>query len=199
MAKRKVIVVNEENKPKNKPGELWKAIPDFPGYEVSNQGRVRSVDRYLECTNRFGNRERRFYRGRILLSRLKEGYPSVTLGGIHDERGYNIHVLLMRAFVGPYPSKDHEIAHDDGNRCNNFLSNLRYKTYQEQYQDRVRHGRAQRGEGHYNSKLTEQDVREIRKSKDTHRTLANRYGVTRGAIIQVKNGYSWKWLDVEDS
>ncbi len=65
-----------------------------------------------------------------------------------------------------------------------------------------------RGESHYLSKLTENDVLEIRKvygtkvdgKKQTYRRLAEKYGVGFGTIVHVVKGNTWKHLlnkDVE--
>lgn len=49
-----------------------------------------------------------------------------------------------------------------------------------------------RGEANGSSKLTEQDVREIRMSDDSLRTLGQRYGVAHNVIDRIKRGLIWK-------
>ena len=34
--------------------EIWKPIPGHDGYEVSDHGRVRSIDRVIEQSSRYG-------------------------------------------------------------------------------------------------------------------------------------------------
>ena len=169
---RQIVLVNGGEKTPSNPGEIWKPIPEFPGYEASNQGRIRSVDRRIRCENRLGQLEWRLYRGRILSpSVTSTGYPHVQIGkGGYNYSGEDVHKLVMLAFVGPCP-EDHEIGHRDGNPANAYLTNLRYVTYAENYQDQILHGRAHRGEKHYAAKLTESDVLEIRKSKQSNGTL----------------------------
>ena len=57
--------------------ELWKPIPKYEGiYQVSNFGRVKSLDRWVTCKN--GNRQRR--KERILkLRKNRGGYLIVAL------------------------------------------------------------------------------------------------------------------------
>jgi hypothetical protein len=62
-------------------------------------------------------------------------------------------------------------------------------------QDAAEKGRVARGEKHTRAKLTESQVREIRQSPAPYRTLADRYGVTPGAILNVKKRKTWAWLD----
>lgn len=107
--------------------EIWKDIPGFEGlYQVSDQGRVRSVDRKIPAMSRHGTRHLRTYKGKILRpGRLSSGHLSVVLG--HGAAGVTIHSLVMLAFVGPCPAGT-EICHNDRNPENNHLSNLRYDT-----------------------------------------------------------------------
>jgi len=51
-----------------------------------------------------------------------------------------------------------------------------------------------RGERHHSSKLTEDDIMDIRKllGVKLHREIADMYGVSRGAISKIARGESWK-------
>ncbi len=85
----------------------WKEIPGHPGYFASTDGRIRGM------------------LGRVLKSWLnrKDGYCQVRLG-----RGpkFYVHRLVMLTFVGPCP-EGHEVDHDDFDKTNNALSNLKYE------------------------------------------------------------------------
>jgi len=95
--------------------EEWRAV-GYPGYEVSNLGRVRSLDRWVDCINR-----RSFYKGKILKPCLdKAGYPLVKLPG---KKSRPVHRLLAEAFLG---ATQHDMVdHIDGNPKNNCVLNLR--------------------------------------------------------------------------
>lgn len=73
-------------------------------------------------------------------------------------------------------------------------SHLFVGTAQDNMDDRARKGRTVYGSKHSRTILTEQDVREIRKSTLSQRKIASQYGVSRGAIKEILNGNNWKWL-----
>lgn len=120
------------------PKEIWKSIPGYNGYEASNLGHVRSLERVLILRNRWGDLKPRRYRGRLLKQAINSfGYKCVKLGW-HAEKE-EVHRLVLLAFRGARPPR-HECAHWDGDPANNNLKNLRYATKSENYQDSVRHG-----------------------------------------------------------
>lgn len=125
--------------------EEWRGVAGFEdAYEVSNLGRVRSIDR-IEIWRRtilgkFIETERRLA-GKILKpSKKKAGHRWVSLG--RGNRVY-VHHLVLRAFVGPAPVGT-ESLHWDDDPCNNELTNLRWGTRAENIADyRRNHGRSQ--------------------------------------------------------
>jgi len=117
---------------KNSELEIWKPIPDWEEYEVSNLGRVRSLDRV---------RRQGLFKGKVLK-------PCIVGGGYHavglrhpfiKYRMYKIHKLVLSVFVGPRP-KGKETRHLDGDKTNNKLSNLCYGTKKQNEKDRIKHG-----------------------------------------------------------
>lgn len=126
--------------------ETWLPIPGYEEYYgVSDQGRVRSLDRIVEHRNRWGGINRRPVNGGMLsLDVVANGYRVVGLHRPGDKpRMDAIHRLVMLAFVGPRQD-GMEVCHTDGNRMNNTLSNLRYGTHSENAQDIIRHGKNQK-------------------------------------------------------
>jgi len=87
--------------------EIWAPIPGHDGYEASDQGRIRSRRRILKQFT------------------LRNGYKTTHLGRKHMNN--YVHHLVMRAFKGPTPV-GMEICHNDGNKSNPQLSNLRFDT-----------------------------------------------------------------------
>lgn len=72
--------------------EEWREIEGFPSYEVSSQGRVRSLDRMVNNSNG-GVRK---VAGRVLkLHKFPTGYTSVQL---NDKKTHLVHRLVGRAF-----------------------------------------------------------------------------------------------------
>ena len=118
--------------------EVWKQIAGYEGkYEVSNQGRVKSLDRIV-----YGKDGRRMVvKGRYLSqSPMKIGYVSASLwkNNVEDQR--LVHSLVLEAFVGPRPN-GMEVRHLDGKRNNNRLENLRWGTSSQNELDKQLHGR----------------------------------------------------------
>lgn len=132
--------------------ETWRPIPDFPGYDISDHGRVRS---YYACNDRA-----EWYISdapqRILRPGQSGGYPFVGLCTEHKRYSRRIHSLVLLAFVGPRPD-GLECCHNDGDPANNRLSNLRYDTHLANSADTHRH----RGEWP-GSKLNDSDVIRMR-------------------------------------
>ncbi len=114
------------------------AVVVEPGYEVTRDGRVFSVE-----TNWRG-------RGRFELTPdlNSHGYPSVRIYVQGRRKRIAVHRLVARAFLDERPSFSHEICHLDGDRTNNRAENLRWGTRAENAADRERHGRTSRGHSH---------------------------------------------------
>lgn len=115
--------------------EIWKPIEGFPGYDVSNMGRIRS---YWLKGRRGGLSEQL---QSIRLTQVNsEGYSIISLkknGG--SNCAVNVHYLVATAFLGSRPP-GLEICHNDGNKQNNAVSNLRYDTPSNNQFDAIRHG-----------------------------------------------------------
>lgn len=117
--------------------ETWIPVAGFPGYEVSDHGRVRSWrphTRLLEVP-------------RLLTGGSNpHGYRMVCLrveGG--RQKSPTIHRLVAAAFLGPRPAPPVgasriEVCHRDGDQTNNHASNLRYGTPKQNAADSIAHG-----------------------------------------------------------
>ena len=151
--------------------EIWKDIPGHPGYQVSTQGRVRSLDRVV-ITKRGSRR----YRGKILRPGkvTKQGHQCLPLG--KKSNGVLVHALVLKTFVGPRPARC-DIRHLDGNPLNNALSNLCYGSRGENEQDKVFHGKR---------KFTVEDIQRIRASSVPGRKLAKDYACSESMISAIR-------------
>lgn len=156
-------------------------------YEVSDAGRVRSKVREGKTTLGF-----RKYGGKILQPVKKtNGYLAVNFTRKGARRQVAIHRLVLSSFVEPSPS-GMEACHNDGDRENNRLENLRWDTRKENHADKKKHGTWQGGEKSGTSKLTDDLVRYIRASSESHETLANEIGVHKSCIEKVRYGETWR-------
>lgn len=161
--------------------ERWLPVVGFEGrYEVSDFGRVRSLDRYLVKKSRWGMETVELKEGRILRpGRMPGGHVSVSLG----KKSRCVHELVLRAFVGP-PPKGFECRHLNGTPNDNCLDNLQWSTRRRNFQDRKWH------DGTTATKLRPDDVREMRTMFGVFSTaeIAARFGVCQGTVRYVRSG-----------
>lgn len=92
--------------------EIWKDVVGYEGlYQVSNQGRVRSL-----------------YFGKIRMlkqRKLRTGYMQVGLTKTKKIKFYNVHRLVSAAFI-PNPDNLPEVNHKDEDKTNNTVENLEW-------------------------------------------------------------------------
>lgn len=151
-------------------------VPGHPGYQISSEGMV------------YGKK------GKLLkLFPGKSGYLRFTTIESGRWQQVSVHVMVCMAFHGPRPKGAHA-AHADGNILNNSAANLSWKSAQENEADKVLHDRRAWGVRHGMHKLTESEVREIRKSTELLRVLAERYSVSETNISYIRNRKSWRHI-----
>lgn len=109
--------------------EIWKDIKGFEGrYQVSNMGRVRSLDRDIVTTYR-GTVHTRHYKGRILIPRkTSNGYAFITLADSGINTNGQIHRLVAMAFVNGY-KEGLIVNHKNENKSDNRAENLEWCDY----------------------------------------------------------------------
>jgi hypothetical protein len=173
--------------------EIWRRVPGFRTYSVSNMGRVCSLDHMI-----WGVRQKSHVlrSGRILRqSKQLGGYSTVNL----SKKGHRItrlvHQLVLEAFIGPRP-EGMQARHLDGCPTNNRLDNLVWGTSEQNNgEDKKKHGTLLLGEKNHQAKLTIDDVREIRKQRGQGvklKALAASYGVSESMISKIALGHFWK-------
>lgn len=118
--------------------ETWVPIPGYEGiYEVSDQGNVRSLDRFVN--NGKGGRAK--LKGKTLSpGSTPTGYLFVYLCTDGKPKRFYVHRLVMKGFKGEAPP-EHEVCHWNDKKDDNRLDNLRYGTRSENMQDLIRNGR----------------------------------------------------------
>lgn len=160
----------------------WRWVPGYEGhYQVNADGQVR---RWLRRHKRFGPPLRGF---------VNYGYRLVNLSRNAQASQQRVHRLVMAAFVGPCPD-GMNVCHNNGNRLDNRLANLRYDTPRANTLDQARHGTMRVGERHHRAKLTAQEVRSIRREYAdgvTQESLAQEYGVCQAHISSIVLRRSW--------
>lgn len=103
--------------------ELWKDIDGYEGiYQVSNLGRVKSLDRTLLGKNSIEYK----VKGKIRkISCIGKGYQKIQLSKEGNSKNFLIHRLVAQAFI-PNPENLPIVNHIDGNKTNNHIGNLEW-------------------------------------------------------------------------
>ena len=171
--------------------ERWRPVVGFEGlYEVSDQGRVRGLDRLI-AHPRGGVRR---WPGRVLRACvMPHGYLEVSLCKDGTRTLRTVHSVVAEAFHGPAPA-GHEVAHENGRRADCRASNLSWKTRKDNHADKIRHGTTNRGERQWKSKLTKARVllaRRLAAEGVSQGVLGERFGVNRETIGKVVRRETW--------
>ena len=177
---------------------MWKPIPGYENtYEASTEGQIRSLERIVVYTRRDGRCVERKYPSKVLKPGLNSrGYEIVTLCDPDNHNTRAVHRLILETFVGP-KQPGQECRHLDGNIRNNALTNLCWGAAAENMSDKIAHGTWVRGSRVGNSRLTEQQVREIKArlaQKEPHASIALDYGVKTVTISAISSGRNWSWI-----
>ncbi len=172
--------------------EIWKDIKGFEGfYQISSLGRIKSLGGWCGTAKR---------KEKIRSTSLThDGYVKVRLLYQGQDKTMRVHRLVAEAFI-PNPDNKDTVNHIDGNKQNNTISNLEWTNRTEQmlhaYNLGLKNSRV--GSDNSNAKLTDGQVREIRKlyvpySKEFGTVaLAKMYNVTNRVIGLIVNNKSYK-------
>lgn len=113
--------------------EVWKDINDFPNYQVSNFGRIKSKERFT----RVGIRNVKYIlRKEKILKPLKitNGYLGIRLYNGENVKTFKIHRLVANHFI-PNPKNYPQVNHIDGNKLNNHIENLEFCSHKHNMQE----------------------------------------------------------------
>lgn len=174
--------------------EVWKNIDGYNGeYQVSNMGRVYSVKNRMLLKESFN----------------KDGYVLIALYNNGNRRGCSLHRLVAKEFILNTENKP-EVNHKDLNKTNNRADNLEWVTKVENMRHAVENGKFQMsderkselskrfsGENSYLSKLTEDQVKEIRKLREVgvkRVAVAEMFNVDKRTITDITNFRTWKHI-----
>lgn len=176
------------------PHEEWRDVVGYKGfYQVSDLGRVRSLDRetkYRDTT--------RSIRGKILKGSISAtvGYLFVTLGRENVQQHKYIHTLVLEAFVGPRPP-GMECCHGKYGRSSNCLSNLSWGTHRKNSGSDKRRDGALNRQGYKRIRVRRSDGVEFESIAEA----ARQNTCTRNPINYVcqgkqksAGGYGWEYI-----
>ena len=159
--------------------EIWKPIPKYENYKVSNLGNIKNVN----------------YRGtgktKIIKGHKINGYVYIALRKNNKTKMFLLHRLVAQLFI---PNIDNKpcINHIDCNRQNNMVNNLEWCTQKEniQYMDKLKRRVA-------NKKLNEEEVKIIKEKKkqgylykDIWKLFKNK--ITLSGFEKIWYGQNWR-------
>ena len=166
--------------------EIFKKIVGFPHYEISSYGRILS----FRCATP------KFLKPWKL--HLKQ-YLYISLRKNDKTYKFRVHRLVLETFIGLCP-EGMEGCHNDGNRTNNYINNLRWDTLSNNQKDRLKHGTDQRGSKNVLSKLKEDNIPEIFKMKKRGMTISEIskiFSVSYATISSVLRRINWHYIKIE--
>lgn len=191
--------------------EIWRWITGYEDiYQVSNLGRVRSVDRFVYCEVSPNKLQHLF--GKILKQGFNhKGYPIVYLSKNGKQKTITVHRLVALTFI-ENPLNLPQVNHKDGIKTNNHVGNLEWCTnsYNQQhaydiglqpsYEESNGRGRPARPVA-----MLDLDTRCILRTFNTlanagRETGINQYNI-RSVCMGLRNhagGYGWKFIDKGD-
>lgn len=183
--------------PFGKGNEVWSPIKNYEGlYEVSNMGRVRSLDR--KQSRAIVGLETYVKKGRVLSPRLqRQGYQLVALFKKGEREDKLIHRIVAESFI-PNPLKKETVNHKDNVKGNNVVNNLEWATQSENSKHAFENGfNSNKGEKNPSRKLNSKEVRRIKMALGcgmSARELGNIYNVHKSTIKSIRTGRNWKHI-----
>lgn len=151
----------------------WRDVPEFPGYKVSEDGRVLGV------------------RGKELKPSVSGGrwgeYDWVSLH--RDGRRYkrSVHSIVASAFLGDRPD-GYDINHKDGDKRNNNYMNLEYVTPGDNQRHAIRNG--------LKGDITEDIVRRVKNlyycRAISSRRIAKFVGISQRRVKYILKSKTWR-------
>lgn len=170
--------------------EVWRAaIPGY--YEVSNLGRVRSVERVVVG----GSQKHRRVPPRVLAPDWSGRYARVTVSVDGEHLKLTVHLAVLEAFQGKRP-KGAQARHLDGNRKNNRLANLAWGTPKQNAADKRTHGTQPLGEAVGRGVLDTKKVARIIQlcGRRSLSEIAHTVGCGVSTAHHVISGRTWGWF-----
>lgn len=173
-------------------GEIWRSIPSAPAYAASSCGRIK---RTAVTHGGFGSK--RIPKGVLKQRPLPTGHMQVTISMNNKRMTRLVHRLVAEAFIANDDPSKNCVCHRDDDPRNNALSNLFWGSKADNSADMVSKNRQKRGSEIVQSKLSEDDVREIKRMLlrgENQYKIAKQFNVTQSNISMISTGQIWRHI-----
>lgn len=168
--------------------EIWKDIVGYEGYyQVSNLGRIRSLDRTVTSRN-----TTRTIRGKILKPKINSinGYNSVMLGMSGVAKYVRVHRVVAQSFIDN-PDNKPEINHINGNKSDNRVLNLEWVTHRENHKHRISVLKQTSGAAKITKNIADEIRERFANGNITQTALGKEYGLCQQNISLIINRKCW--------
>lgn len=163
--------------------EIWKDIPDYDGYQISNLGRLKSLKRNItmKCNKR-------------------GDYNSIGLYNKDGYKRFNIHRLVAQVFI-PNPDNLPCVNHIDGNKLNNCVDNLEWCTHSENSKHAYNNNLLKSETLFKSKKLNQYDLNgNFIKTWNSQKEAREVYGKIHASechngTLKSSKGYIWRYVD----
>lgn len=162
--------------------EIWKDVIGYEGlYQVSDLGRVRSVDRYIKRND--GIIQHR--KGKIILqTKNLDGYMQVKLCKDGKSRTVRVHRIIAESFI-PNPDNLSDVNHIDCDRTNNIVLNLEWLSFKENIKHSHKKGHYKRY-GERNSNYKNNTLKRYYEENPHEKQKLSRKGKQNGMCKKIK-------------
>lgn len=173
--------------------EEWKPIKGYENlYEISNYGRVRSLDRFVNCKKN----GKQLKRSKIIKPfKTKNGYYQVGLWKNNTKLNHYISIIVYSHFVGPIP-EGMQVNHINEDKSDNRLSNLNLMTPKENINWGTRNKRVGKSNSRtvYQFSLNGDLIKEWQSAHEVERLTGFNHSLINAVCNnKYKTAYGYKW------
>ena len=187
--------------------EIWKDVENYEGlYQVSNLGRVRSLERDIYCQN--GTFHQHLKEKMLVPVLDRYGYQFVGLYKNGKRKKITVHRLVAEAFLPNLENKP-QVNHKDENPLNNCVDNLEWRTSKYNINYGTRTARQIQNRRSYklgdNPRAKSVFCVELNKTFDCAQRAQEELGIDRKCIGKACTGkqktagkFHWRYVDEND-